>query len=114
MRPGLPFHRFSPPGVAYSFSTVSDALVNTRQCQIDAGLIKEMGANTIRVYRVDGSQNHDGCMQAFASQNIYVWLDLTNPERSISRVRRHHSTPIMPLSILPWSQWHPVYLTVGL
>ena len=73
-----------------------------------------MGANTIRVYRVDGSQNHDGCMQAFASQNIYVWLDLTNPGSSISRVRRHHSTPIMPLSILPWSQWHPVYLTVGL
>ena len=96
MRPGLPFHRFYPPGVAYSFSAVSDALVNTRQCQIDAGLIKEMGANTIRVYRVDGSQNHDGCMQAFASQGIYVWLDLTTPTMSVSRVRKHRDSPPRP------------------
>ncbi len=59
-------------GVAYSFSSIADPLLDTDKCQIDAGLIKALGANTIRVYTVDGSQNHNGCMQAFGSQGIYV------------------------------------------
>ena len=84
----LTYHDIVTPGVAYSFFTVADALQNTRQCQIDAGLIKEMGANTVRVYRVDGNANHDGCMQAFASQGIYVWVDLPSPMMSIRRVRK--------------------------
>lgn len=63
-----------------------DPLADTGQCQIDAGLMKSLGVNTIRVYIVDGTKNHDGCMQAFASQGIYVWLDLANPVLSINRV----------------------------
>ena len=63
-----------------------DPLLNTAQCQIDAGLMKTLGVNTIRVYTVLGSQGHEGCMQAFASQDIYVWLDLPNPFQSINRV----------------------------
>ena len=84
----LTYHDIVIPGVAYSFFTVADPLQNTRQCQIDAGLIKEIGANTVRVYRVDGNANHDGCMQAFASQGIYVWVDLPSPGMSIQRVRK--------------------------
>ena len=36
----------------------------------------ELGANTIRVYHVDPTADHDGCMQAFADQGIYLFLDL--------------------------------------
>ena len=36
----------------------------------------ELGANTIRVYHVDPTANHDGCMSAFADQGIYLFLDL--------------------------------------
>lgn len=74
-------------GVAYSsgYDRI-DPLLDTDQCQIDAGLMKSLGANTIRVYTVDGTKNHDGCMQAFRSQGIYVWLDLPNPVESINHV----------------------------
>lgn len=33
-------------------------------------------ANAIRVYHVDPTQNHDGCMAAFANVGIYLFLDL--------------------------------------
>lgn len=34
--------------------------------------MKDLGTNTVRVYTVDPTADHDGCMQAFASQGIYV------------------------------------------
>lgn len=74
--------------MAYQFENIKDPLINTSKCQLDAGLIKDLGANTIRVYAVDGTQSHDGCMQAFASQGIYVWLDLPSPYMAFNRVRR--------------------------
>lgn len=48
-------------GVAYSFKDMLDPLLDTSKCQLDAGLIKDLGANTIHVYSVDGTQSHDGC-----------------------------------------------------
>ncbi|EXJ57369.1 hypothetical protein A1O7_07716 [Cladophialophora yegresii CBS 114405] len=53
-----------------------DPLVNTTQCQLDASLMQELGANSIRVYHVDASQDHSGCMNAFAAAGIYLWVDL--------------------------------------
>ncbi|ETI25595.1 hypothetical protein G647_02369 [Cladophialophora carrionii CBS 160.54] len=53
-----------------------DPLVNTTQCQLDAALMQELGANSIRVYHVDASQDHSGCMDAFAAAGIYLWVDL--------------------------------------
>ncbi|RYO79914.1 hypothetical protein DL766_003841 [Monosporascus sp. MC13-8B] len=79
-------NQFFIKGVTYAFSYIVDPLLDTSQCQIDAGLIKDLGANTIRVYTVDGSQNHDGCMQAFRSQGIYVWVDLPSPSMFINRI----------------------------
>lgn len=36
----------------------------------------DLGANTIRVYHVDSTLDHDACMSAFASYGIYLFLDL--------------------------------------
>ncbi len=38
--------------------------------------MQTLGTNSIRVYHVDPSANHDGCMAAFDNVGIYVWLDL--------------------------------------
>ena len=53
-----------------------DPLIDTKQCTIDAKQMADLGANTIRVYHVDPTANHDGCMSAFADQGIYLFLDL--------------------------------------
>ena len=62
-------------GVAYQL-TPDDPLVDTTQCTLDAKLMADLGANTIRVYHVDPTANHDGCMKAFADVGIYLFLDL--------------------------------------
>lgn len=43
---------------------------------LDAASMADLGANTIRVYHVDSTADHDACMSAFASYGIYLWLDL--------------------------------------
>lgn len=58
-------------------------MIDTTQCTLDAALMKTLGANMIRVYHVDPSKNHDGCMKAFSDNGIYTIIDLdtvrTNP-----------------------------------
>ena len=46
---------------------------------------KELGINTIRVYTVDNSADHDECMNALADAGIYLALDVNNPNYSINR-----------------------------
>ncbi|KAL2157297.1 hypothetical protein VTH06DRAFT_6235 [Thermothelomyces fergusii] len=53
-----------------------DPLLNTKKCEADAALMRKAGINTVYVYTVDNKRNHDGCMNAFADQGIYVWLQL--------------------------------------
>ena len=65
----------SLPGVAYQL-TPHDPLVDTNQCTLDANLMKELGANAIRVYHVDTDVDHTGCMKAFADAGIYLFVDL--------------------------------------
>lgn len=62
-------------GVAYQL-TPDDPLAQGEQCQLDASLMKELGANAIRVYHVDPEADHDTCMSAFSDAGIYVFLDL--------------------------------------
>ena len=78
----------SPSGVSYARGDVAatvDPLLDTDQCEIDAGLMKAIGVNTIRVYIVGSTGNHDGCMNTFASQGIYAWIDLASPLDLIDR-----------------------------
>lgn len=49
--------------------------------------MKQLGANAIRVYHVDASADHSGCMNAFAENNIYVWVDMDSFKTYIRYVR---------------------------
>jgi Glucanosyltransferase len=62
-------------GVAYQLID-QDPLVDTNQCKLDANLMKQLGANVIRVYHVDASADHSGCMNAFAEAGIYLFVDM--------------------------------------
>ncbi|CAO3686099.1 unnamed protein product [Umbelopsis ramanniana] len=56
--------------------------------------MKALGVNTVRVYEIDPSKNHDACMNAFASAGIYLLLDIATPKHSINR-----QTPEYDLSL---------------
>jgi len=62
-------------GVAYQLVD-QDPLVDANQCQLDAAIMKQLGANSIRVYHVDATADHKGCMDAFAAAGIYLWVDM--------------------------------------
>jgi hypothetical protein len=62
-------------GIAYQL-TVADPLIDSEQCQRDASLMKTLGANVIRVYHVDPTGDHSGCMSALANAGIYLMVDL--------------------------------------
>lgn len=69
--------RFYMRGVDYQpggSSTASDPLSDTTTCKRDIEYFKELGINTIRVYTVDNTANHDDCMSALADAGIYVAL----------------------------------------
>ncbi|OLY78685.1 Protein EPD1 [Smittium mucronatum] len=62
-----------------------DPLVDTVGCKRDVAVFQDLGINSIRVYEVDSSQNHDVCMKALSDAGIYVLLDLPTPNYSINR-----------------------------
>lgn len=62
-------------GIAYQLRP-NDPLIDTEQCKRDVKLMRELGTNTLRVYHVDASANHDGCMATFADAGIYLLIDL--------------------------------------
>ncbi|CZS96288.1 hypothetical protein WAI453_009860 [Rhynchosporium graminicola] len=69
-------------GIAYQL-TPADPLIDTEQCQRDASLMGQLGANAIRVYHVDPEGDHTGCMTAFANAGIYLLVDLDTFETDI-------------------------------
>ena len=48
-------------------------------------MMKDLGANAIRVYHVDPAGNHSDCMRAFASNGIYLFVDLDTTATAISQ-----------------------------
>lgn len=92
--------RFYIRGIDYQpggSSAATDPLADEDTCTRDIQYFKELGLNTIRVYTVDNSKNHDACMSALADAGIYLVLDVNTPKYSINRAE-------------PSSSYNAVYL----
>ena len=72
-------------GVAYQL-TEHDPLIDSKQCELDAKQMQDLGANVIRVYHVDPTGDHSGCMKAFADVGIYLFVDLDTFSTQITQV----------------------------
>lgn len=80
--------RFYIRGVDYQpggSSNVADPIADSAGCTRDIVEFKKLGINTIRVYTVDNTANHDECMSALAAAGIYLVLDLNTPKYSLNR-----------------------------
>jgi 1,3-beta-glucanosyltransferase GAS5 len=80
--------RFYIRGVDYQpggSSNVADPIADAAGCQRDIVEFTKLGINTIRVYTVDNSANHDECMTALADAGIYLVLDVNTPLYSLNR-----------------------------
>lgn len=54
-------------------------------CKRDIEKFKKLGLNTVRIYTIDNTANHDQCMSMLADAGIYLALDLNTPKYSINR-----------------------------
>ena len=80
--------RFYIRGVDYQpggSSASEDPIAEPEVCKRDLEYFKELGINTIRIYTVDNSANHDECMKALADAGIYLALDVNSPLYSLNR-----------------------------
>jgi hypothetical protein len=64
---------------------VTDPIADEDTCTRDIAKFTDLGLNTIRVYTVDNTANHDACMQALADAGIYLVLDVNTPKYSLNR-----------------------------
>ncbi|CAP97097.1 1 3-beta-glucanosyltransferase gel2 [Penicillium rubens] len=67
------------PGGAAGFTKKLDPLSDADVCLRDAALMQRLGINTIRVYNLEPSLNHDECASIFNAAGIYMILDVSNP-----------------------------------
>ncbi|KAF2670595.1 1,3-beta-glucanosyltransferase gel1 [Microthyrium microscopicum] len=80
--------RFYIRGVDYQpggSSNIADPIADANSCARDVAEFKKLGINTVRVYTVDNSANHDSCMKALADAGIYLALDVNSPQYSLNR-----------------------------
>lgn len=66
-------------------SGVKDPLADINGCKRDIEKFQQLGINTIRVYILDNSANHDDCMKLFADAGIYVAVDVSWSNYSLNR-----------------------------
>ncbi|KXX77407.1 hypothetical protein MMYC01_206065 [Madurella mycetomatis] len=82
-------NQFFVRGVVYvAGQSRLDPLADAKQCAADAVLMRNLGVNTIYVYSIDPEQDHDGCMEEFANQGIYVWLNLGDFPRATDSLQQ--------------------------
>ena len=66
-------------------SELVDPIADETSCTRDIAEFKKLGLNTVRVYSVDNTANHDACMKALADEGIYLVLDVNLPLYSLNR-----------------------------
>ncbi|KAK2461692.1 hypothetical protein APHAL10511_006155 [Amanita phalloides] len=77
-------------------STFVDPLALGDACSRDLPYLQQLGVNTIRVYSVNSSLNHDNCMSTFSNAGIYTIIDLALPlNGSIDRTDPTWSTNLL-------------------
>ncbi|KAF8319321.1 carbohydrate-binding module family 43 protein/Glycoside hydrolase family 72 protein [Clavulina sp. PMI_390] len=77
-----------------------DPLADSAGCARDLPYMKQLGINTIRVYSVNSSANHDSCMSALSGAGIYTIIDLSLPVNgSINRASPQWGTNLLNLYI---------------
>lgn len=86
------------PGGQSGFSKKKDPLSDPETCLRDAALMQRLGINTIRVYNLEPSLNHDKCVSYFNGAGIYMILDVNSPLDNGSLNRGE-----------PWTSYNPVY-----
>jgi hypothetical protein len=62
-----------------------DPLLDIENLKRDVANFKSLGINTIRVYTVDNSKNHDEGMKMLDDAGIYLALDANTPKFSLNR-----------------------------
>ncbi|PBP25919.1 1,3-beta-glucanosyltransferase gel4 [Diplocarpon rosae] len=72
-------------GSAGNNTAYIDPLADTVSCTRDIPLLQKAGANTIRTYAIDPTQDHSQCMRLLDAAGIYVISDLGEPKTSINR-----------------------------
>lgn len=63
-----------------------DPLADTKICERDIKHFKDLGVNTIRVYAIDNTANHDECMKMLDDAGIYVLIDVNTPKHALNRL----------------------------
>jgi hypothetical protein len=76
-----------------------DPLTDKEVCLRDAIMLQRLGVNTIRVYNVDPTFDHDDCASIFNAAGIYMILDVNGPFSGESINRDE-----------PWTSYHEGYL----
>lgn len=77
-------------------SSFIDPLALPDACNRDLPYLTQLGVNTLRVYSVNSSLNHDDCMKTFSDAGIYTIIDLALPlNGSIDRLSPSWSSNIL-------------------
>ncbi|PFH54754.1 carbohydrate-binding module family 43 protein [Amanita thiersii Skay4041] len=77
-------------------SNFIDPLALGDACRRDLPFLQQLSVNTIRVYSVNSSLNHDECMNMFSNAGIYTIIDLALPlNGSIDRTVPTWSTNLL-------------------
>jgi hypothetical protein len=73
---------YSSPGGA---ADAQDPLLDLEGLKRDVANFKSLGINTIRIYTIDNSKNHDEGMKMLDDAGIYLALDANTPDYSLNR-----------------------------
>ncbi|SCU80548.1 LAMI_0B02894g1_1 [Lachancea mirantina] len=82
---GIAYQPTDPDAIIKQDSKYLDPLADSTMCTRDIPRLMELGINTIRVYSINPELSHDFCMEKLVNSGIYVLIDLSEPDLSISR-----------------------------